>query len=57
MGSRGSRRFTAWATALEKNEEGGLELRWSGRWMLLHRILAVNILALAMLAGSIFYLD
>jgi two-component system sensor histidine kinase ChvG len=32
-------------------------LRWSNRWTLTHRILAVNIFALAMLAGSLFYLD
>jgi len=32
-------------------------LRWSTRWTLTHRILAVNILALAILAGSLFYLD
>jgi two-component system sensor histidine kinase ChvG len=44
-------------TALERNDEQDLALRWSGRWMLLHRILAVNIFALAVLAGSIFYLD
>lgn len=42
---------------MERNDEADLALRWSGRWMLLHRILAVNIFALAMLAGSIFYLD
>jgi two-component system sensor histidine kinase ChvG len=42
---------------LEKNDEQDLALRWSGRWMLLHRILAINIFALAVLAGSIFYLD
>jgi two-component system sensor histidine kinase ChvG len=42
---------------LERNEDGKLALRWSGRWMLLHRILAVNIFALAILAGSLFYLD
>jgi two-component system sensor histidine kinase ChvG len=42
---------------LERNDEADLALRWSGRWMLLHRILAVNIFAVAMLAGSIFYLD
>lgn len=34
-----------------------LELRWSARWSLTSRILAVNILALAMLAGSFFWLD
>jgi two-component system, OmpR family, sensor histidine kinase ChvG len=42
---------------LERNEDSGLGLRWSGRWMLLHRILAVNVFAVAILAGSIFYLD
>ena len=31
--------------------------RWRLRWTLLHRILAVNVFALAVLAGSIFYLD
>jgi two-component system sensor histidine kinase ChvG len=44
-------------TALERNDEEDLALRWSGGWMLLHRILAINIFALAILAGSIFYLD
>lgn len=34
-----------------------LGLNWSKRWSLTHRILAVNIFALAMLAGSLFYLD
>jgi two-component system, OmpR family, sensor histidine kinase ChvG len=42
---------------LARNEESSLDLKWSGNWMLLHRILAVNIFALAILAGSIFYLD
>jgi two-component system sensor histidine kinase ChvG len=42
---------------LPRNDEKDLDLKWSGRWMLLHRILAVNIFALAILAGSIFYLD
>ena len=45
------------ATASERNDERDLALRWSGRWMLLHRILAINIFALAILAGSLFYLD
>ncbi len=50
------------ATALKTNDalatEGGdLELSWSGRWTLAHRILAVNILTLALLALSILYLD
>ncbi len=34
-----------------------LALRWSGRVSLTRRILAVNIFALAMLAGGFFYLD
>ena len=42
---------------MERNDEQDLALRWSGRWMLLHRTLAVNIFALAVLAGSLFYLD
>src|SRR5579875_1546743 len=55
--SRRSRRSTGSDTALERNDEKDLATRWSGRWMLLHRILAVNIFALAILAGSLFYLD
>ena len=42
---------------MERNDEADLALRWSGSWMLLHRILAVNVFAVAILAGSIFYLD
>ena len=34
-----------------------LALRWSGRVSLTPRILAVNIFALALLAGGFFYLD
>src|SRR3954468_22449994 len=56
-GSRRSRRSTGSGTALERNDEQDLAVRWSGRWILLHRILAINVLALAILAGSIFYLD
>ncbi len=52
-----SRRSTASATALPKSEESRLALRWSGRIALRHRILAVSIFALAILAGSLFYLD
>ena len=37
--------------------ERDLTLRWSGRVSLTRRILAVNIIALAMLAGGFFYLD
>jgi len=38
-------------------EDGDLALSWSGRWNLTYRILAVNILTLALLALSILYLD
>jgi two-component system, OmpR family, sensor histidine kinase ChvG len=44
-------------TVLGRNENQELLLRWSNRWTLTHRILAVNIFALAILAGSLFYLD
>ncbi|TVV72550.1 sensor histidine kinase [Sphingomonas solaris] len=40
-----------------RSEERDLALAWSGRWSLTSRILAVNIFALAMLAGGFFYLD
>jgi two-component system, OmpR family, sensor histidine kinase ChvG len=42
---------------LESPEADDLALSWSGRWTLAHRILAVNILTLALLALSILYLD
>ena len=45
------------ATALPRNDERDLAVRWSGRLSLTQRILAVNIFALAILAGSFFYLD
>lgn len=38
-------------------DAGDLTLRWSGQVSLTPRILAVNILALALLAGGFFYLD
>ena len=44
-------------TASERNDESDLALSWSGRWTLTHRILAVNILTLGIVALSIFYLD
>src|SRR3546814_15802733 len=50
-------RLTAWATVLTRNDERDLALRWSGRLSLTQRILAVNIFALVILAGSFFYLD
>ncbi|QDZ07571.1 HAMP domain-containing protein [Sphingomonas panacisoli] len=51
----------ALATVFRRNdpdEEGrDLSLRWSGRISLTTRILALNIFALALLAGGFFYLD
>ncbi|MBA3666108.1 MAG: HAMP domain-containing histidine kinase [Sphingomonas sp.] len=41
----------------EKNDEADLVLAWSGRWTLTHRILAVNVLTLVLIALSIIYLD
>ena len=45
------------ATALARNEDSDLKLQWSRRWTIRHRILAVNVFAIAILAGSLFYLD
>lgn len=42
---------------MRRNDERDLALRWTGRLSLTGRILAVNIFALAILAGSLFYLD
>ena len=42
---------------MRRSEDRDLALAWSGRWSLTSRILAVNIFALAMLAGGFFYLD
>jgi two-component system sensor histidine kinase ChvG len=39
------------------NEEADLRLSWSGRWSLAHRILALNILTLLLVALSTLYLD
>ena len=44
-------------TASEKNSEADLVLTWSGRWTLAHRILAVNVLTLALVGLAILYLD
>jgi two-component system sensor histidine kinase ChvG len=48
---------TASTMSEEEEEEAGLRLSWSGRWTLGHRILAVNILTLVLLALSVLYLD
>ena len=44
-------------TALPRSEDRELRLRWSRRLSLRQRILAVNIFAIVILAGSLFYLD
>ena len=44
-------------TDLTSSEDTDLRLRWSGRWTLAHRILALNILTLLLVALSTLYLD
>ena len=44
-------------TALRRNDDRELRLSWSRRLSLRQRILAVNIFAIVILAGSLFYLD
>jgi len=44
-------------TVSERNSEADLVLTWSGRWTLAHRILAVNVLTLVLVALAIIYLD
>src|SRR5437763_7751973 len=39
------------------DEESGLALRWSGRWTLAHRILALNIITVLLVVLSTLYLD
>ncbi|MEA1071351.1 HAMP domain-containing sensor histidine kinase [Sphingomonas sp. LY29] len=45
------------ATASAKSDDTDLVLTWSGRWTLSHRILAVNILTLALVLLAILFLD
>ena len=47
------------ATALARSNggEADLALRWSGRWSLTRRILAINVLALVVIGLSILFLD
>jgi len=42
---------------LPKNDDGTIPRGWAAGGSLTTRILAVNIFALAMLAGGFFYLD
>jgi two-component system, OmpR family, sensor histidine kinase ChvG len=45
------------APSRRQRDPNASPLTWSARWSLTSRILAVNIFAVAMLAGSFFYLD
>jgi two-component system sensor histidine kinase ChvG len=45
------------ATDLTTSEAARPQLRWSGKWTLTHRILALNILTLILVALSTVYLD
>ena len=40
-----------------QERDKGLSLRWSARLSLTTRILVVNVLAIALLAGGLFYLN
>src|SRR5438309_599406 len=44
-------------TASTSSEDPDLRLRWSGRWTLAHRILALNVLTLLLVVLSTLYLD
>ena len=44
-------------TASTSNEEADLRLKWSGRFSLKHRILALNLLTVLLVALSTIYLD
>ena len=39
------------------SEDADLRLSWSGRWTLAHRILALNLLTVLLVALSTLYLD
>jgi two-component system sensor histidine kinase ChvG len=45
------------ASTISEADDTDLTLKWSGRWTLAHRILAVNVLTVALLALSVLYLD
>src|SRR6185295_15470895 len=52
-----SKPYMASDTASTNSDEADLALSWSGRWSLAHRILAVNILTIVLVALSTLYLD
>src|SRR5262249_9963099 len=45
------------ASTINDGDDPDLTLKWSGRWTLAHRILAVNVLTVVLLALSVLYLD
>ena len=49
--------FMASDTVSTNNEEADLALSWSGRWTLAHRILALNLLTVVLVALCTLYLD
>ena len=57
MSSTRSKRFMARDIDSRMNDDPELALRWSSRVSLTTRILALNIFALALLAGGFSYLD
>lgn len=52
-----SKRSMASVTDSTSSEDTDLALRWSGRWTLAHRILALNLLTFVLVALSTLYLD
>ena len=44
-------------TVSTNSEEADLRLKWSGRWSLAHRILALNLITMLLVALSTLYLD
>jgi two-component system sensor histidine kinase ChvG len=44
-------------TVSTSNEDPDLRLSWSGRWSLAHRILALNLITVLLVALSTLYLD
>src|SRR5438270_10039597 len=51
------RLFMASATDSTNSEDADLRLKWSGRWSLAHRILALNLITVLLVALSTLYLD
>ena len=44
-------------STISDSDDPDLTLKWSGRWSLAHRIFAVNVLTVILLALSVLYLD